>query len=133
MGAAALVGALPGCGPGGANLPGAKTTSCGANLCIDLTDPANADLVDVGGTMAIDAANDTILIARVSATDVIALSAVCTHSGCIVDYDASAQRIECGCHGSEFSTTGAVLRGPAERPLQMYAATLAGTTITVMT
>jgi cytochrome b6-f complex iron-sulfur subunit len=132
LGVAALAGwILDGCGPGGANLPNASSTTCGANLCIDLTDPANADLVDVGGAMAIDTAGDTVLIARTSPTEVIALSAVCTHSGCIVDYNASSQKVECNCHGSLFSTTGQVLRGPANAPLKMYAASLAGTTITI--
>ena len=122
---------LDGCAPGGASLPNATTTMCGGDVCIDLTDATNATLTEVGGAMAFDADNDTILVARVSATDVIALSAVCTHSGCIVDYNASERRIDCDCHGSEFSTTGAVIRGPANRPLKMYAAALSGTTITI--
>jgi|HubBroStandDraft_3_1064219.scaffolds.fasta_scaffold331921_2 cytochrome b6-f complex iron-sulfur subunit len=134
LGAAAIAGLLlDGCGPGGANLPNATTTTCGPDVCIDLTDAANATLLETGGTMAFDAANDTILVARTSATDVIALSAVCTHAGCIVDYSASEQRIDCGCHGSEFATDGSVIRGPASQPLKMYAATLADTTITITT
>jgi cytochrome b6-f complex iron-sulfur subunit len=134
LGAALVAGFfVGGCGPGGASLPNATTTACGGATCIDLTDAANADLTEVGGTMAFDAANDTILVARISDTEVIALSAVCTHAGCIVDYNASAQRIDCGCHGSEFATDGSVLRGPASSPLKMYAATLSGTTITITT
>ncbi|TMR99393.1 ubiquinol-cytochrome c reductase iron-sulfur subunit [Nonomuraea basaltis] len=44
-------------------------------------------------------------------------SAICTHQGCAV---ASVSRgtINCPCHGSKFSaSTGAVVNGPAKRPL----------------
>lgn len=48
-----------------------------------------------------------------------AYSAVCTHQGCIVAYDAEERTLECSCHGSVFDAeSGAeVLRGPAPRPL----------------
>ena len=46
-----------------------------------------------------------------------ARSAVCTHAGCTVQ-PAGGDVIACPCHGAEFSSsTGAVLRGPARRPL----------------
>ena len=53
---------------------------------------------------------------------VYALSLVCTHEGCDIPTSAggavvSFQRIHCGCHGSEFTGLGAVLLGPATRPL----------------
>ncbi|HEX4456064.1 MAG TPA: Rieske (2Fe-2S) protein [Kofleriaceae bacterium] len=133
IGIAALAGwLLDACGDG-ADLPPATTSTCSGGTCIDLTDAANATLTQVGGTMAFDADGDTILVARTSATEVIALSAVCTHAGCIVDYSATTGNVECECHGSEFATDGSVLRGPADRPLKMYAATLSGTTITITT
>jgi cytochrome b6-f complex iron-sulfur subunit len=134
IGIAALAGwLLDACGSNGADLPSATTSTCSGGTCIDLGDAANATLTEVGGTMAFDADSDTILVARTSATEVIALSAVCTHAGCIVDYSATTGNVECECHGSEFATDGSVLRGPANRPLKMYAATLSGTTITIAT
>lgn len=122
--------ALAGCQPG-SSAPTANTTTCAGGLCIDLGDSANAALATAGGALLVDTASDTILVVRVSDTSVIALSAVCTHSGCIVDYNASAQRIDCACHGSQFTETGAVIRGPARRALTHYTATLSGTTITI--
>lgn len=48
-------------------------------------------------------------------------SAICTHQGCTV---ATVQNyvISCPCHGSQFSAvTGAVIQGPATRPLPRVA------------
>jgi cytochrome b6-f complex iron-sulfur subunit len=122
---------LSACLNNGANLPSATTTACGTSTCIDLTDTANAALAQTGGSMVLDSSGDTIIVVRVSDTQVIALSAVCTHAGCLVDYNASAQRLDCNCHGSEFGEDGRVLRGPASRPLRVYQASLANNLITI--
>jgi cytochrome b6-f complex iron-sulfur subunit len=44
-----------------------------------------------------------------------AMSAVCTHLGCILD--STAEGFECPCHGSCYNTRGEVLAGPAPRNL----------------
>jgi glycine/D-amino acid oxidase-like deaminating enzyme/nitrite reductase/ring-hydroxylating ferredoxin subunit len=49
---------------------------------------------------------------------VTALSARCTHLGCIVHFNDAERAWECPCHGSRFGLDGAVLQGPANRPLQ---------------
>jgi len=111
--------------------PSGTAAACGANLCLDVTDPANAMLATAGGAVAIDSDTDTILVIRVSDTQVAAVSAICTHDSCENLYTPSAMTLDCPCHGSKFSLTGQVLRGPARRALKTYAATLSGTTITV--
>ncbi len=45
-----------------------------------------------------------------------AIIAVCTHLGCTPRLDGNA--FNCPCHGSRFARDGAVLSGPAARPLQ---------------
>jgi cytochrome b6-f complex iron-sulfur subunit len=57
-------------------------------------------------------------------TGVLALSNECTHQKCTVDYLPERQVIFCPCHGAQFSTTGAVLAGPAPRPLDRFVTTV---------
>lgn len=47
-----------------------------------------------------------------------AVSATCTHLGCIVAFNDVERAWECPCHGSRFAIDGSVIQGPANRPLQ---------------
>jgi cytochrome b6-f complex iron-sulfur subunit len=49
-----------------------------------------------------------------------ALSAICTHLGCITQWNPNLDLIGCPCHGSQFTKNGAVEHGPAPRPLQHF-------------
>lgn len=50
---------------------------------------------------------------------IVAYSAVCTHAGCLVQYDPGSRDLICPCHGSVFDPAhgATVLRGPAFSPL----------------
>jgi len=50
-----------------------------------------------------------------------AVSAVCTHLGCITQWKPEDNLIECPCHGSKFRRNGTVVAGPAPRPLPHFA------------
>jgi cytochrome b6-f complex iron-sulfur subunit len=44
-----------------------------------------------------------------------ALSATCTHLGCLLEQGEGG--LQCPCHGSRFDQSGAVIAGPAQKPL----------------
>jgi cytochrome b6-f complex iron-sulfur subunit len=48
----------------------------------------------------------------------IALSRVCTHLGCLVDYNRGERRLLCPCHAGNFDLEGNVLSGPPPKPLK---------------
>ena len=55
-------------------------------------------------------------------------SNVCPHAGCAVT-SIVRDKIHCTCHGSEFSLTGVVEKGPARKPLEQCKIVMANETI----
>jgi cytochrome b6-f complex iron-sulfur subunit len=49
----------------------------------------------------------------------LAISSVCTHLHCIVNWNELTKRFECPCHGAKFNEEGEVLEGPPPRPLDL--------------
>lgn len=91
-------------------------------ITIDLTNDDFSDLGTVGGY----AYSGNIIIIRSGDDSYLAFSKICTHQGCTVTYNASENELPCPCHGSVFSTTGAVLNGPASSGLKKYSVTKEG-------
>jgi Rieske Fe-S protein len=85
-------------------------------------------LVDDGQALAttIDGPDGSpILLVRLSSTEYIALSTLCTHKQCTVTIQVPINGpISCGCHGSQFNIDGSVKQSqvPIE-PLKKYAST----------
>lgn len=50
-----------------------------------------------------------------------ALSAICTHLGCLVEQSGAG--LQCPCHGSQYDQVGRNLTGPASRPLDHWVIT----------
>jgi len=59
------------------------------------------------------------------------LSAVCTHLGCIVQWQKDQEEFRCPCHGGRFTIDGTVVSGPPPRPLAKLPFTVANDTVTV--
>ncbi len=55
----------------------------------------------------------------------------CTHMGCsLANGELDGTTVTCPCHGSQFDvTTGAVLRGPAQRPVRSRAVHVEGASL----
>ncbi len=60
-----------------------------------------------------------------------ALSAVCTHLGCIVKWLEDKGEFQCPCHAGRFDTTGKVLSGPPPNPLPQIAVAESGAKIVI--
>lgn len=61
-----------------------------------------------------------IILVRTEQEQVKAFSAVCTHLGCIVEFQPEKKIFKCNCHGSEFDMTGKNVAGPAPSPLKPF-------------
>ncbi len=96
-------------------------------LTIDLGDDKYSSLLPVGGSYV-----ESGIIIFHTADGYLALSSICTHQSCQVDYDHDVGNLPCPCHGSIFSTTGSVLQGPAVSPLKKYTLTQEGDILTVV-
>ena len=67
-----------------------------------------------------------VIVGQTVRGELFALSAVCTHLGCLVDWNEATQQRDCPCHAAIFDTTGAVLAGPAPKPLPSYSVSKIG-------
>jgi Rieske Fe-S protein len=113
---AAVAIAAVGCGDGqiGPTAVTASQLAANGGLKIDLADYPG--LANVGTLVRIKDA--TVGVVRTSQTTFVASSTICTHEGC--DTNVDNNQYFCPCHDSLFSATGALLRGPADRPLDSF-------------
>ena len=101
-------------------------TVSGSTIQVNLT--IQNKLAASGGWLLIETAKT--LVANLNGT-YVALTSVCTHSGCFDSWSFANSRFTCTCHNSIFDTAGKVLQGPAPQPLQVYTASVSGTTLTI--
>lgn len=59
----------------------------------------------------------------------VALSAICTHLGCIVKWDSRKKVVWCPCHAAFFDEHGNILSGPPPRPLPKVPVTVIDDTV----
>jgi Rieske Fe-S protein len=81
-----------------------------------------------GSASAKSPKGDPLLLARPTATTVVAFSAICTHQGCTVE--PAGRQLGCPCHDSTYDAfTGQVLSGPAPSALHPFAVKIVGTNV----
>jgi len=61
---------------------------------------------------------DKNVLVRREADTVRAFNLRCTHAGCTVEWQDTAQKFVCHCHGAEFHADGTVAKLPATEPLE---------------
>ncbi len=62
----------------------------------------------------------------------VALSAICSHLGCTVQYQPGQRRIFCACHGGVYDAkSGQNISGPPPKPLSSFKVALTGTGVLV--
>jgi glycine/D-amino acid oxidase-like deaminating enzyme/nitrite reductase/ring-hydroxylating ferredoxin subunit len=84
---------------------------------VDPAEKAAVANVGKGQGMVLDIGGEHCAVYRDDNGMLHALSAVCSHLGCVVGFNDAERTWECPCHGSRFGIDGEVLQGPALRPL----------------
>ncbi|HEY0935884.1 MAG TPA: Rieske (2Fe-2S) protein [Trebonia sp.] len=129
VGLVGLAGAITACGAGGSS----SSTAAGAAASTPAAPASSAaGSQGAGGAAAASAltttsaipvgsgkifADQKVVVTQPTAGEFKAFSAICTHMGCTVG-SISNGTIDCPCHGSQYSiATGAVVGGPAPKPL----------------
>jgi Rieske Fe-S protein len=89
-------------------------------------------LESAGGSVVVGVTDRfPLAVVRTSATAATALSATCTHAGCLVEYSAARGNLHCPCHDADFALDGQVQGGPTIIPLPVYAARITADAIIV--
>jgi cytochrome b6-f complex iron-sulfur subunit len=135
---AAMATALTGCGGGSSSptgpsgLPALPTIDLviRVNNTITLNIDATSPLLAVGTAALVRASDPPLLVAHTGQNTFTAMTAVCTHEGCTVS-NFQNPTFECPCHGSQYSTSGSVLRGPATRSLTQFATNFTNNVLTI--
>lgn len=81
-----------------------------------------AEEVPLGEAKFIRFLGKPAVVIRPNEQEIVALSAVCTHLGCVVKWSEGEGVFKCPCHGGVFDTKGTVLGGPPPTPLPTFAA-----------
>jgi len=80
-------------------------------------DVASAEDLKPGEGAVVREGLSKIAASRTKEGVLIRRSAVCTHVGCLVQWNPFERCWDCPCHGSQFAPDGAVMNGPAVKPL----------------
>jgi len=110
---------------GSIKIPSASSSSSPASSAAvagPSTPITNTSNLQVGSPMYFEypSGHPNVLFKRSDGT-LAAFSILCTHVCCETTYESSSNVFYCPCHGSEFDSSGRVLRGPASSPLPSIA------------
>jgi len=117
--------------PSGDSAPAlTKVNGTVANNAVTVTVDTNSPLASTGGAALVQSNAGSFLVARVSQDTFNAMTAICTHEACTIDGFTNSV-FQCPCHGSQYSTSGSVVRGPAAQSLRRFNTAFAGNILTI--
>ena len=90
----------------------------GARFVADRLSTHTLDSIPKGEGAVVRSGLSQLAVHRDDQGQLHALSARCTHLGCIVAWNTAERTWDCPCHGSRFDTDGCVLEGPATADLE---------------
>jgi cytochrome b6-f complex iron-sulfur subunit len=76
-------------------------------------------------------AGSSAVLVRKRGGELVVLSAVCTHLGCIVQWEKDKQAFLCPCHAGHYTPDGVVTAGPPPKPLAKLPFSVANGAITI--
>jgi Rieske Fe-S protein len=122
-------GCLASCSKSSTDTPGGGTVNppTGVNFTVDL----NNEIKNVGESLIRNGVIVVRLLTGTTASSFTAVQVACTHEGTAINFNNSQTRFVCPNHGSQFTTEGTVLNGPASRNLKKYNIAVASNTMTV--
>jgi cytochrome b6-f complex iron-sulfur subunit len=103
--------------------PDDKGSKGKTSISLNAIAPGEAKFFEFDGTAA-------VLVRKRDGT-LVALSAVCPHLGCIVQWEADRQDFLCPCHAGYFTADGAVISGPPPRALAKIPFSMANGVVTI--
>jgi Rieske Fe-S protein len=130
---ATVAGTFAGCGGGGSS----PSSPSAAPTAPPISGEIRVPLMGIGETVTASAnlvggLQTPLAVTRVSQTEVVAVSRICTHMSCTVNLPTSSGgTLDCPCHGSRFRTTGQVVNGPAARALFQFPARIQGNEVII--
>ncbi|MBI4245339.1 MAG: Rieske (2Fe-2S) protein [Planctomycetes bacterium] len=86
----------------------------------DYVTVSKVDEFQVGTHKMVQSGGKPIIVIRLAEDKYRSFTAICTHLGCIVNWDREKNRIFCPCHAGFFDTEGKVISGPPPQPLHEY-------------
>ena len=99
---------------------------------LEETKPVEIPLAElpIGGNKIITFGGSPAIVLR-TPESIKAFSLICTHLGCIVQWQEAQQEFYCPCHDGRFDQFGEVISGPPPVPLEEIAVKVENNTITV--
>ena len=101
-----------------------------AGSAVIVTIDSSSALGSVGGAALVQASAGNFLVARTAQDSFTALTAICTHEGCTITGFQNSNYV-CPCHGSQYTTSGRVLMGPATVALRQFTTQFVNNVLTI--